>query len=449
MEKSTSIERGDVWTVVRISSPVVLFLLWELLVALCERIFLSSISTEAVASSLNGTYLVALFQLPCVVIASMAQVFVGLYQGRQELKKIGPCVWQLIWFSFLSMLITVPLSLWSSSLYFKGTVLQAMGSSYVWILTFGNFLFPLYNALISFYLGRGKTLFVTTVLLIIYAFNLVCCKILILGVDGWVPPLGIRGAAWAKCLSLGLLCCILFKQFLSSANREIYATDQYQLSLPYLGTYVRSGFARAFGFFWSRGCWLGVSYMMIKKGGIYMDVLTVGGTIISFLIFIPLGVYRAVLTITPNLLGQKKIKEVWRLVQSLILYVLFLGAIVALPLLLYPQSLIYFFDADLREAFERTFKIMNHWIWLYFLIFTLQMVLRGLNVAVRDLKVQFFCYFLTPVTSFLPVYLALEWWGWGADKMWVLMSLECVIFGLIFFFRFRQGKWEEESLATS
>src|SRR5687768_7157956 len=100
--------RGDVLTFIRISFPLLLFLFCESLTTFFEYIFLSHHSPEAVSSSLNGTYLAFMFNSPCVAIASMAQVFIGYYQGSGELKRIGPCVWQLIWFSFLSLIITLP-----------------------------------------------------------------------------------------------------------------------------------------------------------------------------------------------------------------------------------------------------------------------------------------------------------------------------------------------------
>ena len=169
---SQPITRGDLWTLVRISLPLMLFLFCDTLTTFTERIFLSHLSTDGVPGSLNATYLASIFQNPCIAIAAMGQVFVGLYQGSGELKRIGPCVWQLIWFSLLSLVITFPLSIWASHFYFKDTLIYQAGTEYFSILAVGNFLFPLSIALSSFYIGRGKTLFVTLTMLTSYALNL-------------------------------------------------------------------------------------------------------------------------------------------------------------------------------------------------------------------------------------------------------------------------------------
>ncbi|HVX00661.1 MAG TPA: hypothetical protein VHA52_09555, partial [Candidatus Babeliaceae bacterium] len=369
------------------------------------------------------------------------QIFVGLYQGSGELKRIGPCVWQMIWFSFLSMLITLPLSLWSSWAYFKGTDLQTMGPAYFNILAMGNFLFPLNMALTSFYLGRRKTLCVTLLLLASYALNFVFCRALVLGVDGWVPALGIQGAACAKCLSLGLVSAVLLKMFLSHENRERYATGSWRFSPTVLWSYAKPGLVKAFGYIWCKSCWLGVSYLMLKRGGLYLEVQTIGGTIITFLMFIGTGIYRTVVTITSNLLGQKNYTEIWRFISSLMVYVSIIVTGLAIPLLVYPQSLTCFFSDSSRAAFERTFNTINHWVWLYFAAFVFQFALSGLLMAMRELKVQFYCCLVSEAASLLLVYLTMEFWGWDAGKLWIIMALEGVAVGVIFYYRLRQRKW--------
>lgn len=443
------IMRGDLRTLIRISIPLFLFLFCEAFVVFYERILLSHAGLAAVSSSLNGAYLAFIFQGSCMAIASMAQVFVGLYQGSGKLKQIGPCVWQLIWFSMLSLAITLPLSYLSSLFYFKGTSIEQMGPQYFHILALGNFLWPLNTALTSFYLGRGKTLFVTTLLLASYAFNLILCWLLIFGVKGLIPSLGIQGAALAKCLSMALFCLIFLSAFLNQKNREVYGTGCWHFSLSSLWSYIRPGMARAFSYFWMRSSWVIISYTMITKGGLYLEVQTVGGIITAFLAFLAGGIYRSVLTIASNLLGRKDYSEVWKLYRSLMIYTCSIGVVLAIPFLLYPHMFAYFFDVSSREIYEKTSKLINHWLWLYVGLVTMQMGLCGLLVAIRDLKIQFYSALLSCVTSLLPVYLAINFWRWAPDKLWLIMALENVILGFLFFYRLRQRKWEEKQLMIS
>ncbi len=446
---SRPVARGDLKNLIRISFPLMLFLFCEALTTFCERIFLSHHSAHGVHSSLNATYLAYIFQNPCMAISAMAQVFVGLYQGSGELRRMGPCVWQLIWFSLLSIFITLPLSFWGASLYFKNTLIQQSGMEYFMILSWGNFLYPLNIALTSFYLGRGKTLFVTFLMIMTYALDLLLSWLLIFGIQGIIPALGIRGAALAKCLSLGLFCIFFFVAFLAKKNRMVYGTGCWQFSPKLLWSYIKPGLVRAFGYLSARIWWVATSYVIIRKGALYLDVQTIGGTIITFFVFLTNGIYRSILTIAPNLLGAKNYSEIWKLLRSFVIYILIIGGLLTIPLLMFPQSLMYFFDPSSRESFETTFRTINHWIWLYLIAVALQMSLCGLLVAVRDLKIQLYCSSFNFLLTFVPVYLAIELAGWQPDKLWLIMAVDNIILGLIFFYRFRQRKWEEIQALTT
>jgi len=98
-----------------------------------------------------------IFQVSCTLLAMMAQVFVGRLYGAQDWKAIGPTVWQFIWFSLLSMIVTVPASLIYGKYYLQGTSFEALATPYFHFIIGINFLYPLGAALSCFYLGRGKT----------------------------------------------------------------------------------------------------------------------------------------------------------------------------------------------------------------------------------------------------------------------------------------------------
>lgn len=447
-EACTPIIKGDLRTLIRISLPLMFFLFCEALMSFCERIFLSYHSVESVPGSLSAGYLATVFQAPCIAIAAMAQVFVGFYQGSNEYKRIGPCVWQLIWFAFLSFLITLPLSYLVSSWYFKETVIEKVAIEYFLVLAFGNSLFPLSTALASFYLGRGKTLLVTSLMLTSYALNLSLSWLLIFGVANFIPSLGAKGAALAKCISLGAICSIFFVTFLTKKNREIYHTHLWRFSPTALWQYISPGLVRALGYLSSKICWTATCYVMIKKGGHHLDVLTIGGTVISFLVFTTNGIYKAILTIASNLIGAEKSSELWRLCRSFILYAGIITALLGLPLIFFPDILTHFFDTSSKEIFRKTFKEISYWIWLYMFAVTVQMSFCALLVTLKELKSQLYCYFLLWPLSSLFVYFGMGLKGWQADKLWLLIAFESTATMLFFFIRLRQRKWEKQPLTA-
>src|SRR5438874_1111415 len=100
--------------------PLVGTTLCNYIFQLLEKLFLSRVSSEAMAAALNATYACQIFQMASTAVVTMAQVSVARWYAAKEWHAIGPGVWQFIWFSFLSMLITVPGTLLFGSWYFRG-----------------------------------------------------------------------------------------------------------------------------------------------------------------------------------------------------------------------------------------------------------------------------------------------------------------------------------------
>lgn len=445
-EARSSVMRGDLKTLIRVSLPIMFFLFFESLSAFVERIFLSYHAMESVQASLNANYLANIFQSPCMAIGAMAQVFVGFYQGSHQSKRIGPCIWQLIWFSLLSLVVTLPLSHVVSSFYFQETMIQVSGAQYFRILSFGNFLYPLCATLSSFYLGRGKTLFVTSLMLASYVCYLGMGWIFIFGVEGWWPSLGAQGAALAKCISVGLVCSVLLTAFLSQKNRIAYGTDLWRLSLGDLWHYVSSGLVRALGYLSSKICWAGICYVMTRKGGFYLDVLTVGGTVTGFLVFIANGMYRAILTVASNLVGSDKRKEFWYLCRSFTIYIAMIGGVLTVPLIFFPQVLIYFFQGESKLLFEMTFQSICYSVWFYTMALTIQMSFCALLVTFKEMKYQLYCYLVVWPAFVLCVYYGIGLQGWPADQLWVIMTCESLLAMFLFWARLY---WRTPSLEVS
>ena len=71
--------------------------------------------------------------------------------------------------------------------------------------------------------------------------------LLIFGVDPWIPPLGLKGAAWASIISQGLFCLSLLFLFLSPSNRQLYASNQWYFNLVCSGVIYLQLFQELWG----------------------------------------------------------------------------------------------------------------------------------------------------------------------------------------------------------
>lgn len=95
-------------------------LLARCLVGFIERIFLARCSIEALEGGMTGVFLSNVFQSACINMGNMTQVFLGERLKGDQKDIFGKVSWQMIWFSLLSMVFTLPLSFFLSLFFSEG-----------------------------------------------------------------------------------------------------------------------------------------------------------------------------------------------------------------------------------------------------------------------------------------------------------------------------------------
>lgn len=98
-----------------------------------------------------------------------------------------------------------------------------------WLICFTP-LASLAGALSTFYIGRGKVKFVTCVIIGANVINVFLDVFLIFGVESFIKPLGVVGAALATGISQTLQACILLVAFLRKKNRKRHGTNHWRFN---------------------------------------------------------------------------------------------------------------------------------------------------------------------------------------------------------------------------
>ncbi|MBI3212078.1 MAG: polysaccharide biosynthesis C-terminal domain-containing protein, partial [Simkania negevensis] len=225
--------------------PIMLSLLSGSLMGFCDRLFLSHYSLDALKAVSSANYLCILFQVVPMRVATMNQVYVSKHIGSDQKELAGAYTWQMIWFSLFSMLFTLPLSKLAAPLFFNHSEIAHLGKLYFFPLMYVNFLFPLGGVLAAFYIGKGKPLIVAAVTLMANLLNILLNYCLIFGIKGWIPSLGISGAAIATALSQTVYCAILFCLFLKE-DKE-YQTKDFSFKRKLFWNCIQTGVPRALG----------------------------------------------------------------------------------------------------------------------------------------------------------------------------------------------------------
>jgi MATE family multidrug resistance protein len=449
LSKLTKYPYGSLREVVFLSLPIMLVLLSGSLFGFTERIILAKYSLDAMEGLVSVLYLCRLFQLPCMGVALFGQAFVASYVGAKQFDRIGGCIWQLIWFSFLSLAVTLPMSWIVGPIFFEGTPVEEAGLKYFYLLAIVNFLYPLGSALSSFYLGRGKATYIVATTLIAHILNLLLDVIFVLGIKDFIPPLGIQGAAIATILVQGIFCAILFVLFMKKSHRDLYGIANWKFKPLECWSYIKVGLSRAVGKIIMLGIGTVTIHVMTAKGGTHLMVLSIGASIVVFFSFIGDGIYQAMLTLVSHLIGSNQFHLRYKLLNAAFRFLVILALILMFPLLLFPDFLLgFFFPEPLQGELRQTLHTTLHWVWFHMMGYISVSIFLGFILSLKDSFYYLIVVSLTTFTSLIPIYMAINHWNWSPDKFWAITGVEGLLLSLLYFVRLLHPKWNTFSLTA-
>ncbi|MBS0622459.1 MAG: hypothetical protein JSR80_05840 [Verrucomicrobia bacterium] len=428
--------RGELSQLLLLFFPLLGTAFSSYLFLLLEKIFLARLSAEAMEVAVNAAYVCQIFQGSTTALAMMTQVFVGRWYGANTPHAIGPGVWQFIWFSFFSMVITVPGSLLLGKWYFQGTGIEEIARPYFYLLLGGSFLYPLGMTLSSFYLGLGRIRLVLLSNLAVQCFKIALCYLLIFGWSHWVPPLGLIGGAVSGILAQGFFCLFLGGIFISSRYATLFHSRKWHFQPRLFWECMRPGLLRAINRISNLLSWASITHLMVAQGGEYLLVLSIGGSVLFFLPCFNDALCQAQTTIVSQLLGAGKFFILHRAFRSGIVLVLGIIVLMSLPFVVFPSQTFHFLfplimlDQDLQNV--------SLGIWTSFAFFTLNAIPLSYILAFKDMKFSLFMGLMNWVNGYLLMYFALEHLHIRPNEFWLVLSLMHATTWIAYYWRARK-----------
>lgn len=388
---------------------------------LVEKMYLARLSFDAVEAAVNVAYVCQIFQMSTVALGMMAQVFVGRWVGAKDYQAIGPGVWQFIWFSILSMFLTVPASLFYGHWFFHGSVIEAIALPYFYLLVGINFLFPLGITLSSFFLGQGRAYLVLCGSLGAQCIKIVLAYILIFGWEDWIPSLGLIGGAISTAIAQLGFCIFLGRIFLSQHHAALFDSRNWRFRPALFWECIQPGLFRAVNRISCALCWSSIAHLMVVKGGDHLLVLSIGGTIFLFLPCLNEAVVQAQTTIVSQLLGAqnytlipKTLRSGWTVVAGIV----FLAAI---PLVIFPLQTAHFLFPGVH--LQGSLQAVFFGVWVSFAFFHAASIPYSYLQSFKDMKFCLYLGFFNWVDGYLVMYLAIQTLNTPADQFWLVLSL--------------------------
>ncbi len=403
--------------------------------SLLEKLFLTRVSSQAMESAINATYACQIFQAASIALVMMAQVSVARWHGARESKTIGPGVWQFIWASLLSMALTVPASLLYGIWFFRGTELEVSVLPYFQLLTWFNFLYPLGASLSCFFLGRGKVRFILLATLADQTLKIGLSYVFIFGLGSWIQPIGFLGGLVANLTTQGLLCLFLFGVFIQKKQREVHHSHKWRLQPALFWSCIQPGIFRALNRAFSFGSWASIAHLMLSKGGDFLLVLSIGGSLTLFFPFLFEAIYQAQTTVVSHIIGAGRWNVLLKAARPGVLLVCFCVLLIGIPLLGFPSFTFNFLFPN--TALDTTsVQPLLFGVWLWFAYFTASAVPMSYILSFKDTKFYFYLGTIFWVTDYLLMYFFVEKMHIPASLFWiVLAAIQAVSSIPIYFWR--------------
>ena len=438
---------GGLLAVLKVALPLILSSSCHAVNMFMDRLMLTRYAGSSAAAALTGG--LTSFTLQCFFVGAVgyAGTFVAQYSGANQPKRVGTAVWQGIFMALLGALFMASCCLWSPYLFaaLKHTPeVEAQENIYFNYLALGCSVFLLQQALSCFWSGRGKTMVVLVVSVIVTLLNLPLNYMFIYGKWG-CPEMGTAGAALGTLLaavggviiySVGFFALPSSRRHFNTC-RNIVDWDMFKRMLKYSSPNGVQLFMDLSAF--------NVFILILSLYGAQVQEassIVFGINNLSFCPIMGIGMTASILV--GQAVGAKDIPHAKKSVRSARVLMLIYMSTMMILFIFFPDILLKPFvrvgDAGQIEVMKMA-RIMLIFIAAY--LFGDGLVLIYSN-AVRGAGDTKYIMILTIVMAwvfFAIPCIIMRLAGWSVWYLWGCLSFYVLLFGLLCYRRYRSGKW--------
>lgn len=440
----------ELWT---ISFPIILSFLSVNVMYVLDRLILAKYDLRTMNAAVVAGLVFGIFQYGAMGIASIAEIFVGQYNGAKKLDKIGIPVWQMIWFSLLTALIFIPVGLFAGPYLITNPEYQTEGLPFFKTMMLFGPAFPLVVTLMSFFTGRGRVKMVMLVTILGNILNVILDYLLIFGVDNLIPPLGAKGAAIATGSAQVVQALILLGVFLSPHHQKRYGTGTWKWKGPTFWQSMKLGVPNTLSNVLEYAAWSLLAQIVTFAGEIHLTIITISESFVTLFGFAFWGLQKGITAVAANYFGANRNEMINTTVYSGMKIVCGIMLLLIVPMFIYPEHFIeQFLNASessiMKEELMEYMLISIHWLWLYFLLYGLSWLLSGVLTAAGDTK---FMMIINTINSWLfsiaPTYFIVTYFGASPILTGILSAFYALLSTIGFYLRFKSKDWQNHPLS--
>ena len=453
MERSIELQTpplGSTRELLRLAWPLVLSnSIWMAQIIL-DRVLLSRSSLASLSAGFSAAVLFWAFLILFQFTANYATTFVAQYTGADRPERVGPVVWQAVWFAVLSGVafqLLQPLAGTIVALFGHGADLQGLETAYFRCLAVSAVPTLLTAALTSFFAGRSDSRTVLFINVTGLAVNGVAAAMLIYGLCG-LPALGIVGAGLATILGTSTSAGLALGLMLRASYRKTYATlSGWRYDRELFRRLMRFGLPN--GMFAALDVlgWTVFLQLIGRLGEADLAATTIACTL-NLLVFFPMmGFGQAVEVLVGQRLGEDRPDLAERTTWRGLWVALLITAAGVLAFLLLPETLADLFhgsrEEELWEPIRLRVPILLRFVAVFSFFDTMNTLFSNALRGAGDTRfVTCAALLLSWPIMVLPTWAAVAR-GFDLTWAWVFASGYIIALALVFWLRFRQGKWRD------
>ncbi len=326
----------NIW---RITYPILVGVFIQQLIGMTDTAFLGRVGEiELGAAAIGSVFYITVYMIG-FGFAAGAQIIIGQFNGAGEYRKIGPVLYQGLWFLLAAAAIII-LAIQAQGfqllkmLLHSPEILKAT-DTYLQVRIWG--FIPVFVVIIfrAFYIGITDTRILTANALLMLFANVGGDYVLIFGKLG-LPEMGIRGAALASVIAEGLSALFFIFFTLFKTDTLKYGLNKIRINYKIMLGICRLSIWTMLQYFFSLSTWF-LFYIVIEHRGeteLAISNILRSASAIPFMIIPSLGA--TMNTVTANLVGSGQSGKVMPAAWKIIKLAYVLGLLIETMMALFP-----------------------------------------------------------------------------------------------------------------
>ena len=427
-------------TINKLAIPATIAGIAEPLLSITDTAIVGNISVDGLeslaAAGIVGSFLSMLIWILGQTRSAISAI-ISQYLGAGKIEEVQTLPAQAIFLNIsLSILILLSTIFIIEDIFellnASGKILKYCVSYYsirVWGFPLTLFVF----AVMGIFRGLQNTFLPMMIAIVGALVNVILDFAFVYGVDGFIEPMYLEGAAWASLIAQGIMAIMAFVLLITKTNISLKLKFPLHDELGRLVVMSLNLFVRAIA--------LNTAIILAVReatalGDEYIAAHTIALNIWLFSSFFIDGYGAAGNIMGGRLLGAKDYGGLWLLAKRIVLY----GLLVSLLLVLFG----FVFYYPIGRLFSNELIVLETFYAVFFIIIlgwpmnTIAFVLDGLFKGLGEMKYLRNTLLTATFLGFIPVLFFGKYMNWGLYGIWIAFTVWMAIRGIALVWKFRK-----------